>query len=85
MRQMEHMKARWKSWLLQKLSWGLTNSTHSVNVVLRPVRQGHVDEKGQARYVDAASRHICADEEAYVTILKGLQVIALIDRVSRIL
>ena len=57
-----------------KFSQGLTYSANTVYVVLRPVRQGHVDEVRQARNVNAPGCHICADQETDVAILESLQI-----------
>ena len=50
----------------------LTHTPHPVDVVFRAVRQRHVDDVGQTGNVNAACRHICADQEADVSILEGL-------------
>ncbi len=51
----------------------LTNTPYPVDVVFRAVRQRHVDDVRQTGNVNAACRHICADQEADVSILEGLQ------------
>ena len=51
----------------------LTNTPYSVDVVFRAVRQRHVDDIGQTGNVNAACRHVCADQEADVSVLEGLQ------------
>ena len=49
-----------------------THTPHPVDVVLIPVRQGHVDHVGQACYVDAPRCHVCGYEEAHIPRLEGL-------------
>ena len=56
---------------------GLTDATDTVNVVLRPVREGHVDDIRQARDINAAGSNICAYEEAHVALFEGLQAVQL--------
>ena len=46
----------------------------AMDVILDVVRQRGLDHEGQARDVDAPCRHVGADEEAHVALLKGLQV-----------
>lgn len=51
---------------------GYTNTAHSVNVVFRAVWQGHIHHIRQASNINTPSCHICADQEANVSILECL-------------
>ena len=51
----------------------LTNTPHTVDVVLVPVWQRHVDHVGQASDVDTPGSHVCRNQEAYVARLERLQ------------
>jgi len=50
----------------------LTHPPHPVNVVLSTVRQCDIDDIGQARNVQATSRHIGTDQKSYSPLLEGL-------------
>lgn len=52
---------------------GVTNTPDSVNVVLRSVREGHIDDVGQAGDVDPPGSRIGANQKADLAILERLQ------------
>ena len=49
-----------------------TDASHTMDVVLGPVWEGHVDDVGQPADVNASGCDICADEETHVPLLEGL-------------
>ena len=53
----------------------LTDTADTVDVVLCPVRQREVDDKGQPTDVNAARCNICTDQKAHLPLLERLQVV----------